>query len=814
MSLHDLRLAARALGRSPGFCLVVVATLGLGIGATTGMFSLVDAVLLRPLPYTEPDRLVAVWTSFPKDGLARFRVSSFDYLQLRGEAGLFERVALTATGTATLTRSGEPAQIAGTRVGEDFFPMLGVSARLGRLFTADDYRPSAPAVVVLNEALWVGRFAADPAVVGRTLVLDDQPSVVVGVLARRLLPTEVRAAGSFGFSLDDEHLFTPLRGVRPQVRSHVYGVLGRLAPGVSVPQARARASSLAQRLAAADPATHEGEELVVVPLEDEAAGDVRASLWTLFAAVGFVLAIACVNVAHLLLLRASAREREIAVRAALGAGRRGIVRLFLAEDLILALTGGTFGLAVAVATIRGVRAFTPLDVPRLLDARLDGRALAVAFLACVGAGLLVTLLPVLRWAARDPARSLRAAGAVASGSSLRRFRLGLAAGETGLAVVLVAGAALLARSFVRLQAVDPGFQPGRVLVFDLAHPAGRYPDRASLVGFYDRLFERLAAIPGVRRVAASYDPPLASNWYQSFDLPDVPARPGEDRGALFRTVTPGYFATLGVEILEGRAFTAKDDAGAPGAVIVNQALVRRFFQGRAALGLRFAATTTQWRWGETVPRSFRVVGVVEDETFGELGAPADPAFYLPYRQTPQERMSVLVRTAARPQSLVPAVRRQVLALDPDLPLAQVTSLDAIESRAVARPRFRTLVLGAFAGSALLLALVGLSGVLGDAVVQRRREIGVRIALGAGRPRVFWTMLAFGLRPALVGLAAGFGGALALGRFLGTFLYGTSPRDPVVLLGVAAVLIVAGAVACGVPAWRAARTEPMTVLRSE
>jgi putative ABC transport system permease protein len=794
--------------------LVAVGTLGLGIGATTGMFSLMDAVLLRPLPYPQPERLVAVWSSKPKDGLPRFRVSSYDYMQLREEAGVFERLALTGFATATLTGSGDSAQLAGTRVTEDYLPLLGVRPRLGRLFTEEDYAASAPAVVLLSEALWVGRFGADPGIVGRSMVLDDEPRVVVGVLSRQLLPAEARAAGSVAFVLDDEHFWAPLRNVRPESRSHVHGVLGRLRSGVGEDEARARLATLSRRLEAADPEGHAGEDLVLVPLADEAVGPIRSSLWALFAAVGCVLAIACVNVSHLLLLRAAARERDIAVRVALGAGRRGIARLFLAEDLVLALAGGTLGLLVAFATIRAIVAWSPVDVPRLPDAGLDARALAAALVACIASGLLVSVLPVIHWAARDPAGLLRAQGAAAGGLATRRWRHVLAAGETGLAVVLVVGACLLAKSFARLRDVDPGFQSGLVLVFDLGHPAGRYSDRSRLVTFYERLFERLLSVPGVRRAAASYDPPLASNWYQSFELPDVPPRPGEDRGAAFRTVTPGYFDTLGVEVLEGRAFTEADDAGAPGAVIVNRALVRRFFAGYGPLGQRFEATTTQWRWGETVPRLFRVVGVVEDEAFAEPGSPAEPAFYVPFRQTPHERMSVLLRASVDPRSLVHDVRRQLRELDPRLPLADVTTLAEIESKAVARPRFRTLVLGAFAGSALLLALLGLSGVLSDAVGQRRREIGVRLALGADRPSVFWMMLREGLRPALQGLALGLGAALLLGRFLSSFLFGVAPRDPAVFLGVAVVLLAAGAGACSVPAWRAARTEPMSALRAD
>jgi putative ABC transport system permease protein len=793
----------------------VVATLGLGIGAATGMFSLVDAVLLRPLPFAEPDRVFAIWSSMPRDGLERFRVSSLDYLRMRDEGGLFERVALSGAGTATLTGRGDAAQIGGTRVTEDFFPLLGVRPRLGRLFTAEDFQPSSPAVVVLNEALWVSRFGADPAVVGQTLVLDDEPREVIGVLPRQLLVAEARATGKVAFTLADEHFWAPLRNIRPLANAHVFGVLARLRRDASPAEVRARLGALAHRLEADYADTHAGQTFVMVPLADEAVGAVRSSFWTLFAAVGVVLAIACANTAHLLLLRAASREREIAVRAALGAGRVRIAWLFLAEDLILALAGGALGLLVAFGTVRSVVAWNPVAVPRLADATLDARALGAAFAACLVCAFAVSLLPVLHWAARNPANELRSVGqAVSAAAATRRWRRALAMGETGLAVVLVVAAALLAKSFVRLQQVDPGFESGSVLVFDVAHPSDKYRERSALVGFYDRLFEGLRALPGVRAVAASYDPPLASNWYQGFDLPDTPARAGEDRGALFRTVTPGYFTALGVEVVGGRPFTEADDADAPGAVIVNEAFVRRFSPGRSPLGRGFAATTTQWRWGEAVPRAFRVVGIVENETFGELGRAPEPAFYVPYRQTPHERMSVLVRTSIDPRSLVTSVRRVLAGLDPDLPMAGATTLAEVQSRAVARPRFRTLVLGAFAIAALLLALIGLAGVLSDTVAQRRREIGVRLALGADRSTVFWMMLGQGLTPALQGLVLGLVAALALGHLLAGFLYGVVPTDPEVFLVVTVALAIVGTLACSLPAWRASRTEPMVVLRAE
>jgi putative ABC transport system permease protein len=815
MRLDELRQAVRSLRASPAFSLLVIATLGLGAGTSTAMFSLVDAVLLRPLPFDQPERLVALWTAVPKDGLSRFRVSSFDFTQWLEERGLFERLALTGSASATLTGTGAAAELPGTRVTGDYFPALGVHAQLGRLFSAGDYGPSASPVVVLSHALWVGRFGADPGALGRTIVLDDQPHVVVGILPRQLLPIEAQASGSVPFTRDEERFWVPLELSAPAANAHVFGVLARLRPGVTMAQARARLAVVERRLQSAFPETNDGSKIVMVPLVDEALGAVRSSLWMLLAAVACLLVIACVNVTHLLMLRAASREREIAVRAALGAGRGAIARLFLAEDLLLTLAAGGVAAVLALGAIRGVIEWNPIDVPRLADAALDVRALAVSLAACLGASLLLSTAPVFFWAVRDPAGALRGAGKGSAPVATRSWRRALAMSETGLAVVLVVGAGLVAKSFARLRLVDPGFTSGRVLVFDLETPQAHYPERAQLVGLYQALFQRLASVPGVTHVAGSYDPPLASNWYQSFDLPGLPPRsPAQDRGALFRTVTPAYFDTLGVKLLSGRSFNEADDVGAAGAAVVNEAFARRFLEGRNPLGHGLELTTTQWRWGDAVPRSFRIVGVVKNEHFGDLTQPPEPAFYLPFRQTPQDKMSVLVRTRIDPATLVPVVRQQIRALDPRLALAGVTTLDGIQSASVARPRFRTLVLVGFAASALFLALIGLSGVLSDAVLQRRREIGIRMAIGAGPSNVFALLLREGLRPALHGLVLGLAGALVLGRLLAGMLYQVAPADPEVFAIAAVSLMAVGVAACSLSAWRACRTEPRTALRSE
>jgi predicted permease len=483
--------------------------------------------------------------------------------------------------------------------------------------------------------------------------------------------------------------------------------------------------------------------------------------------------------------------------------------------LILGLAGGVAGVLVAAVLIRGILARNPIEVPRLVEATLDLRALGVTLGLCVATALLVSLLPALHSAARDPAGLLRGSAATAGPDRATGcFRRALAASEVGLAVVLVVAGALLAKSFVSLDAVDPGFDSERVLVFGLTLPAPRYGDRSQVLGFYERLFESLGSVPGVQRVSASYDPPLESNWYQGFELPDIAAQPGVDHGALFRTVTPGYFRTVGVELLEGRWFSDADAIGAPGAALVNAAFVLRYFPDGRALGRRLLTSTTQWQWGDDLPREFHIVGVVENESFDAPGAPAQPAYYLPLRQAPQDRMTVLVRAAVDAESLVPAVRARLRALDPALPMAEVRTLGAMRARTLARPRFRALVLATFAGFALLLATIGLSGVLSDAVLQRRREIGVRLALGADRRSVFLFMLSEGLRPALNGLLLGLAGSLAIGRTLAGLLYGVSPADPGVYAAVVAVLAVVGTVACSAPAWRAARTDPMAALRSD
>jgi putative ABC transport system permease protein len=815
MFILELRQAARALRASPGLSLAVVATLGLGIGFATAMFGVVDTVLVRPLPFEAPDRLVALWTAVPKDGLDRFRVSSFDYAHWREEQGLFERLALTGSASATLTGGEGAVRLAGTRVSEDYFPLLGVHSRLGRLFGSEDFLPSAAPVVVLSQALWVGRFGGDPTIVGRPITLDDETRTVIGVLPRQMLPAEAQASGRVPFVLDEEHFWAPLRLAQPPGHGHVFGVLGRLRDGVTMVHARDRLAALARRLQATFPETHAGAEIVLAPLADEALGAVRSSLVMLMGAVGCLLVVACVNVTHLLLLRAASREREIAVRTSLGASRAGIARLFLAEDLLLAGAGGAVALIVAFAVLRTVIRFGPVDVPRLADSALDGRAIAASLFLCLSASLMVSLAPVLRWAGLDPAGALHVGGRGSAASATRRWRRALAASEMALAVVLVIGAGLLAKSLLRLEQADPGFDPGPVLVFEVQHPPSRYPDRISLVNFYERLLERLGALPGVTHVAASYDPPLASNWYQSFDLPDVPPSPDlPERGGLFRTVTPGYFDTLGVDLREGRVFTEGDDVGASGAAIVNEALVKRYLAGRSPLGQRFVVTTTQWRWGDAVPRAFRIVGVVKSEVFGDLGQAPEPAFYLPFRQTPQEGMSVVVRARRDAAHLLPEVRRVVGELDPSLAVARARTLDEIMSASVARPRFRALVLVAFAAVALLLALVGLSGVLGDSVLQRRQEIGVRLALGAERRSVFLLLMREGLGPAILGLLFGVLGALALGRLLGSMLYDVTPADPAVFVAVGASLLVGGVAACLLPAWRASRSDPMAALRAE
>ena len=812
MSLsQDVRAAARQFARRPLAYAAALVALALGIGSSIALFSLVDAVLLRPLPYVGADRLVAVWDAMPEAGHARSRVSGFNFRGLREQAQSFEALALLGSTSGAVTGLAEPIEVEGFRVTCNTFAVLGVQAQRGRLLAPSDCDPTAAAVMVITDTLWRRRFAADPAIVGRALTYDGKPVMVVGIAPRVLLPADLIGEGRFRFADAKERVFVPV-GEVPSRHGHVYGVLGRLADGVGLPAARAELKLLSENWRRAFPDTHAGYEARVDGLADELLGSARQALGALLLSALLLLAVACTNVAHFQLEGVLQRDRQSALRAALGASRAQVARPFVIEGLLLAAGGGLLGTALACAALRSAVVLLPRDLPRIASAQIDLRSLAAAFVLVLLAGGSTGLLAGFRAARHDLAASL-GGGHRLLGAAAPRLRQLLLAGQASLAVVLVALAALLATSLERLSRVETGFAQGELLVVDLHHGADRYRERSQLVAFYDDLLAQVAALPGVEAVGASYDPPLRSNWYQGFEVVDAPEAPaGQGPGALFRTVTPGYFAAAGVGLAEGRDFTNADDVGHAGAVILNRALSRRYFGDGSPLGRRISLTTTQWRWGEAIPRTFTVVGVAEDERITGLAVPPEPAFYLPYRQTPQEQMSLLVRSRVDAASLLPAVTRRVQAIDPSQPIAASTTIRGIVSEQLARPRLNALLAVGFGLAALALAALGVGAALAESISRRAAELGIRLALGSSPRRLFGLALRDGLRPAVLGALTGTGLAMACARLVSSQLFGVKPWDPGLHAAACAGVLAVSFLACTAPAWRAARTDPATALR--
>ena len=802
----DVKYALRSLRRRPGFATTVVLTLALAIGATTAIFSVVNGVILRPLPYPEPDRLV--WLrGEPTDG-DREKVSSGtsypDFLDFHVRARSFAGLAGVTTRPATLTGpGGEPARVRSTFATSDLWPMLGARPALGRTLLPEDERPGAPAVALLSHAVWQSRFGGDAGIVGRVITLDGFPVTVVGVM-----PEGLRLTG-------DTQVWRPLvpdeadlaRGV------HRLGVIGRLAPGTSMERARAEVRGIARELELLYPEDNAKRSAKLEPLRDAIVGDTRPALLVLLGAVALVLLIGCANLASLFLARAAGREREVAVRTALGAGRGRLVRQWMTESLLLTLAGGVAGLAVAWAGMRALVLWAPRTLPRADEVALDLPVLLFLLAVSVGTGLVFGLLPVLQLRRGDRALGTLKDGGrgMTAGQGRQRLRHGLVVGEVALATVLVVGAALLLKSFWQLSRTDPHFQPDGLLVAQLLPPQARYDSVTKVLQFYDRVRAEVATLPGVQSVAVAYEHPLSAGWTSSYTIEgrEPPPR-GQEPEARVRPVAPGYFRTVGVRLLKGRDVSERDRAGSPGAVVVNEAFVRRHFRGEEPLGKRILRGS----WWPGLPDAFTIVGVVADEPFDGLAGEAAPATYFSHAQFPMSEMWVLVRTTRDPAAVAPALRARVWRLDPDLPVEGVRTMREILGTSVAEPRFNTALIALFAGAALALAAVGIYGVLSYTVAQRTSEIGVRMALGAGRGRVLRLVVGQGMGVALLGIAVGTAGALALARVLTSLLHGVSERDPAIFAAVALLLATVAALAAYLPARRASRIEPVVALRYE
>lgn len=799
---RDLRFGWRKLAREPGFAAVAVLTLALGIGANTAIFSVVDAVLLRPLPYPDADRLVKIWETTPQ-GVTDNVVSSGNYTDWREQATSFSAVGAHSWYSGmSLTGVEDPTRLRVSRVTPSALAALGVQAEVGRTFTEADGDPGAPYVGLLSHRLWAGRFGADPDVIGQTLTLDGIPMMVVGVMPASFdFPDPaVDVWGVLGFDAED----------RENRRSHQWNVVARLADGVSIERAQAEMDAIADRIAAEHPENMTGWGVNVVPLRRDMVGEARALLLVLMGVVGVVLLLTCVNLANLLLARASAREREVAVRGALGAGRGRIVRQLLVESLLIGVLGGGAALLVVTVGLDTLVALAPSDIPLLDGVRVDPIVAGFAVATTLLATLLFGLVPALRATAGAPAETLR--GSRGASVAHGRLRAGLLVAEVALAVVLVVGAGLLLRSMTRLNAVDPGLDPDDVLVMLVDLPSARYGTTEEHLTFYRALLDRVRGLPGVERAAGTTEPPmLGYSMTFSYAIQGRPAgtASGREDDERLMAVTPGFFETLDIPILEGRALDAGDREGTTPVVVISEGLARKQWPDGDAVGSRI-----QFREGQPW---LEVVGVVGDARVNGLDRPAPPAIYMPFDQKLWDWMTwlaLMVKTDGDPMAVAPAIREQVLAMDNTVLPEAPHTLEEVFAESNARRRFATVLLGAFAALALILGVVGVYGVLSYSVARQTRELGVRIALGAPRTNVAAGVLGRGLGLAAGGVAIGVIAALGLTRFLESLVYGVGVRDPVTFVGIPVILLLAAAAAAYLPARRATRVDPMEALRAE
>jgi putative ABC transport system permease protein len=799
-TVQDIRYAFRSLVRSPGFATVAALTLALGIGANTAIFSVVNGVLLRPLPYIQPERLIQIWEVAPRG--SAFTVSPPNFFSFKEEITLLEDVVAVGFGDAsfTLTGSGEPERIPALQISSGFFELLGVSLPHGRAFRPREDFAGASPVVILDHGFWQRRFGANTDVLGKTIMLNGVPRTVIGV-----------TPPAFRFGAEAFDLWVPWEFSQSDMSGrgrHFLQLLGRLEPGVELHTVIRELEAIAARLAAAYPETNAGWGATATSLLEQTVHGVRTPLVVLLGAVGFVLLVACANVANLLLARAEGRGREVAVRTALGAGRGRLLRLLLTESVLLAAVGGTAGLGLAYAGVQLLVAGMGSQLPRATEVNIDGVVLTFTILVTLVVGILVGSIPAWQGFRKDLLSALQEGSRQAlAGIRRRRVRSMLVVAEVAVSLMLVAGAGLLLKSFWRLTHVNSGFNHQHLLTGHISLPASRYETDLQRATFFANLVNEVGRLPEVESVAAVTGIPFVGGRVTTITVPDRPDH--EYRPIERRRITPGYFRTMGIPLLAGRDLSDDDQPDTPHVVVVNEAFARRVFPGERALGKRI-----DWG-GPSGPEHLEIVGVVGDVKQYGLDEGFFPTMYLPYAQIyVSEVMSLVARTTRDPRDLVSAVRRAVAALDPDLPLYDVATMEQRIADSVTSERYSTLLIGVFAITALILATVGIYGVMSYTVRQRTQELGVRIALGAGKREVLALVIRQGMKLAFVGLILGIAGALGLGRVLNSLLFQVSARDPWTLASVAVLLTVVAAVACYLPARHAARVDPAEALRYE
>jgi predicted permease len=800
---QDLRFAGRTLRKSPGFTLLAILCIGLGVGVTSTIVSAVHAILIRPLPYERPDQLVAVYARQRARDEHGVNISYPDYVSWRDDSRSFAALGMWTWYALAFSGEGEPERVEGAAVTANLFPLLGVRPILGRHFLPGEEVRGQHRVVLLSHGLWLRRFGGDSGVVARTITVDGYPHVVVGVMPPDFaFPDRGEAWVPFAPDLARES-----RGNRGYA-----GALGRLRPDVDLEAAQRDLDLISVKLQREFSQDNFGWDAEVIPLRDDLVGDLRLPLLVFLGAVACVLLIVCANVANLTLTRGTGRQREIAVRIALGAGRGRVVRQLLTESFVLAVAGGLVGVVLAAFGVRVFALAVPDGLPWYISLRLDASVVLFTFLLAAVTGMLVGLVPAFRSTDLRPASGLReGTGGSGDGRPRTRLRAALVVAEVALSLMLMVGAALLLRSYRALSTIDLGFQARGVLSFRIALPRSRYPEPERRSAFYTELFARLATLPGVEAVGSAQGIPMVGwNVQAQFSVEGRPERrQGDELVAHYQYITPGYFSAIGVATVAGRSLTAADRDSLNPVGVINESLARAEFSGSDPVGrrIKFGSQASEERW-------ITIVGVIPDFRHYRLPEPMGPAIYLPFYEAVGYTQAVAIRSGTDPAVLLPAATAVVRSLDADLPLFQVQTLDEVVSRSLWRQRLQGRVLGTFAVLALLLAVTGMYGVISYGVAQRTRELGVRMALGASRRQVIGLVVGQGTRLALLGVVLGLAGSLALTRVLSTLLYGIKATDALTFAVVPLLLGAVAVAACWVPASRASKIDPLVAMRAE
>ncbi len=807
--LQDLRYGLRTLRKSPGFAAVAIITLALGIGANTAVFSVISAVLVNDLPYKDPKNLVLIWSDERSVGNNRAQLSSTDIDDYRTQNHVFENVAAFGDWSAVFSDPGTPERIPGIQVGDGYLSVMGGRPLLGRDFLPEEQIEGKDQVVILGYGLWQRRFAADPGIVGRQITLSARSYTVVGVMPKEfpMLPSSLVTGGAqFYRPVAEKH------DDKERTSRHLRAV-ARLKPGVTLRQAQADLDVINQRLTKEFPDYYATTGVRVAKLQDDIAGNLRPALLVLLAAVGFLLLIACANIANLLLARSTGRQKEIAVRSALGASRSRLVRQTLTESMLLSLSGGILGILLAAWSTSLISAVGAKVIPQLVGVRIDLQVLSFTLAVSLLTGALFGMVAALQFLGLNVNEVLKQGGRSSRGTGHGTLRKALAVAEIALALALLVGAGLMLRTYGKLQSVDPGFNPKNILTMNMALPSSRYPfGTEKPVAFYRELEGRINALPGVQSAGAVQVLPLGN------DFDTVEARvegqvyaPGEEPSPERYVVTPGYLRAMQIGLVRGRFLSEADDANAPLAVMVSETAAERWWPRQDAIGKRLRVSGNSAEQGELLRT---VVGVVKDVKQNGLDAPRTMQVYIPHAQYMSGSMVLVVRTGSDPLSYAAEVREQVSVMDKDLAVSDIASMEQVLSGSMAARRFSTILLGTFAGLGLLLASVGVYGILSYSVAQRIPEIGIRMALGAAEKDVVALIVGQGLKLGLLGLAAGAVTALALTRFMSSLLFGVSAADPATFFCVALLLGMVAFLASYIPARRAARVDPMVALRNE